>query len=403
MPAAELVTVPGVPLVKVGNWPAVTGPASITAEKIRSMVAASQQSWWDGAPVKPGHFDKRFKAARDGDPALGWAQNLRIETDSDGGEVLVGDYVDVPSKAVHLLKSAYKNRSIEWREDEVGPDGKTYPAVLTGVAVLGATPPGVTGLGRIEALDDVLELFAAGSADSGTHRAFVGDDAERIAQALSVLSEVIHVAEDQTGHDMPDNTVYGGPMADIPEARLRELLDIGVDADILATLEERKATASDTPAPPVEEPKPDGNGDDKPADEPKPEPQPVAEVPAGFTLVPESTLATLQAQAQRGEEAWKAQQAETIEAEVKAASRAGKILPAEIPAYVELLSKDVEQGRKMLSARPVMFSTSETEIGTAMLSAGNSNAAANDFDATYNSLVSRYGQSDPLDAIRGNK
>lgn len=138
-------TIRGVELVRAGTWNASTGRVTISPADLDNMVTASANPEIDGAPIKLGHVDPRF----DGEPALGWVKNLRLSSD---GTVLVGDLVDVPAQLADIIPSAYPRRSVEiaWMKDQGG-------AVLTGLALLGVTPPAVKGLAdvyRVAATED---------------------------------------------------------------------------------------------------------------------------------------------------------------------------------------------------------------------------------------------------------
>lgn len=149
------VTKTGVELVSVGIWNASTGRTRITAADLKAMVDASQDPQYDVPPLKIGHDDDRFQDAngnppstRDGQPAYGWVENLRV---SDDGKTLIGDLVGVPRMLADVMETALRRRSVELvRHDRVG--GKTYAAVLSGLALLGVQPPAVKGLADLRAL-----------------------------------------------------------------------------------------------------------------------------------------------------------------------------------------------------------------------------------------------------------
>lgn len=142
------VNIPGVELVKTGTWHASTGTVTLTASDLESMVSESRDPAVDAAPVKLGHVDPRF----DGEPALGWVRNLRLSSD---GSTLIGDLMEVPASLADIIGSAYPRRSVEidWGLPK-GAGGKRG-AVLTGLALLGVTPPAVKGL------DDVYRTAAS--------------------------------------------------------------------------------------------------------------------------------------------------------------------------------------------------------------------------------------------------
>lgn len=143
----ELVTIKDVPLLRVGTFDASTG--EFTAD--RAMLAAIVRAWESGYTNDPvlklGHQGHR--ASDDSGRAYGQVSNLRV---ADGGDVLLGDYVNVPKVLAEELPSAYPYRSVELalnvtRRDEHGEVVETYDAVLTALALLGDTEPAVAGLG----------------------------------------------------------------------------------------------------------------------------------------------------------------------------------------------------------------------------------------------------------------
>ncbi len=374
----SLVSRYSVELAKVGTWPAVTGPAELTREMFEAMIEASKQAWWDGAPFHIGHFDDRpgFALSRDGDPALGWPEDLRIEDrlDKHGNPytALVGDVHRIPAGIAPALESMYRKRSIEWTENETGPDGKKYRAVLKGVGLLGAKAPGVAGLA------DVVDLLAA-SVDNETkdiRSAFVGDDGNQIVQALSALSDVIRAEPEEIVHDMDqvlhtkvDNdekiALGGQGMTDTLDAQIREQLGLSTEADIADEIKRLKEQAEkvtstvETPAPEVGEPT---TTPVPVAPEPQ-EPQPApggteedekAKLAASLQASPEF-LAEVAEMKRRLDELTAEKEVETVESLLKAASRAGQVAPAELENLRSVMlekpeNKDVVL--QVLSARP---------------------------------------------------
>jgi len=89
--------------------------------------------------LKFGHNDKQ--PMTDGKPALGWVDKVWVE-----GDKLLAHYIDLPKIVYNAVKKKlYKNVSVEL-EFDVNYKGKNYPAILTGVALLGADIPAVNTL-----------------------------------------------------------------------------------------------------------------------------------------------------------------------------------------------------------------------------------------------------------------
>lgn len=149
------VTRRGVELVSVGRWDASTGKTTVKLADLQAMIAASKNDAYDAPPLKIGHDDDRFQDAagnppstRDGEPAYGWIENLRLSVDKT---TLLGDFVGVPKMLADVMDTALRRRSVELvRHDRVGDT--TYSAVLTGVALLGVAAPAVKGLADLRAL-----------------------------------------------------------------------------------------------------------------------------------------------------------------------------------------------------------------------------------------------------------
>lgn len=153
----DLRTIPGVELVKTGRWEISTGTWEVTPELLAAAKASHDSGTIPRPIIKLGHVDARF----DGEPALGYVDNLQI---ADDGNTLVGDLVGVPAWLATIAASAYPNRSVEAVHD-LEYEGATHPLVLTAVALLGVTKPGISTL---TSLADVRELFDV-AASAGTH------------------------------------------------------------------------------------------------------------------------------------------------------------------------------------------------------------------------------------------
>lgn len=135
-------TITGVELVRVGTWQISTGDWTVTADDLRAAVAAHKAGVLRLPVLKIGHTDPRF----DGGPVLGRVDNLRL---TDGGNALVGDFIDVPKAIAALLPRAWPDRSVEALIDYEDPDGTRWPLILTAVALLGETAPGVDTLAGV--------------------------------------------------------------------------------------------------------------------------------------------------------------------------------------------------------------------------------------------------------------
>jgi hypothetical protein len=96
-------------------------------------------------PLKFGHNEEQ--AVTDGKPALGWLSRLWRD-----GKKLMADFSDIPSSVYSMIrKGLYKFTSIELLRN-VEYDGKSFPWMIDAVALLGADPPAVNGLGDLQKL-----------------------------------------------------------------------------------------------------------------------------------------------------------------------------------------------------------------------------------------------------------
>ncbi|RFZ34979.1 hypothetical protein DAVIS_04529 [Mycobacterium marinum] len=152
---ADVRTLRGVELVKVGRWDAKTGVMRTTAQDLVSAVEAVQAGVVHRPALKLGHVEP----LGEGDPAMGFVDNMRLSAD---GQTLIGDFVGVPTKLAAIMPWAYPQRSIEAAYDFQDQDGRQWPMVILAVALLGAHGPAVTSL---KSLADVEDLYAARARD----------------------------------------------------------------------------------------------------------------------------------------------------------------------------------------------------------------------------------------------
>ncbi len=135
----------GVELARTGTFELFAGGRrTFTAEDFADAIAASTDPDLGRPIIKPGHVDDRFD--RQGEPALGLVENMRVD-----GDRLIADYVGVPGWLAATMRTSYPNRSIEGYAGITTPGGKSYRLVVTGVAMLGVTPPAIAGLADLPA------------------------------------------------------------------------------------------------------------------------------------------------------------------------------------------------------------------------------------------------------------
>ncbi len=178
-PPVRLPTVPATPalaqvasveLMHTGTWNLSTGPATFTPDDLRQAVAALDCPAVRRPVLKLGHDEPdpgEDKQRWDGEPAVGWVSNLAV---AESGCTLVGDYVGMPGWLGDIIASAYPDRSIEGWYDFRCQLNHVHPFVLTAVALLGVTPPGI---GTLQSLQDVATLYGvAAAADAPPSQTF---------------------------------------------------------------------------------------------------------------------------------------------------------------------------------------------------------------------------------------
>lgn len=161
--AAPLATLANVELMQTGQWDISTGTVTFTQDDLAAAVSALDCPAIRKPVLKLGHTDPRF----DGEPACGWVANMST---TDSGNTLVGDYVGMPGWLGEILPSAYPDRSIEGAWNFKCQIGHIHPFVITAVAFLGVTPPGV---GTLESLQDIAAMYGvAASGEGGNGKPF---------------------------------------------------------------------------------------------------------------------------------------------------------------------------------------------------------------------------------------
>ena len=144
-------TINNIEIFGVGTWNGM----KFTKEDLEEIAKNTEVLLSDGKhkpPLKLGHSSNQIlKGQDDGDPAMGWIENIRVE-----GKKLLADFARVPNILVSAFKEGlYRQVSVEMRHiDHTG-------WVLTGVALLGADLPAVKNLNDLEAF--LSEKFDAGN------------------------------------------------------------------------------------------------------------------------------------------------------------------------------------------------------------------------------------------------
>lgn len=127
----------------VGTWNGIP----FSATDLKAMAASYNQLHGEGvldAPLKFGHNDDQ--PMTDGEPALGWIEELYVADGKDGQPKLFAKFVDVP-ETVYTAVQAKRYRKVSIELDfGVTHKGRYFDFVLTGIALLGADLPAVNTL-----------------------------------------------------------------------------------------------------------------------------------------------------------------------------------------------------------------------------------------------------------------
>jgi hypothetical protein len=252
----------GVELARPGTWQLSTGKREFTPQMLRDAADFHASTGGQRIPLGFGHMDPRF----DGDPAFGWLTNVRYAEDTQGA-VLLGDLVELDDWVHAAAPSRWPHRSIEGVTG-ISYGGRDYGLVLTRLALLGATPPGMPAL---KSLSDLRQLVAAAAASSG---------GEWIAASIPETTP--------QGAQVPSDRKGAVGMHDA--AKLREALGLAADAsdDEVKTVLASSGLVASQPEPPSPAPDPTPDPAPQPAPDPAPAPQPVAA--SGTTVVLASSV-----------------------------------------------------------------------------------------------------------------
>ncbi|RDB46820.1 hypothetical protein [Tsukamurella tyrosinosolvens] len=143
--------------MRTGRFTASTGPLTVTEQTIADAITAHQARVHRAPVLKIGHDDPRFNF--DGAPSVGWLENLRADPT---GTVLLADLHGVPRWLADAIPTSFPSRSIEAEQGYLDADGRAWPFVVTGLALLGATAP------AINSLADLRQFVAARAARPAT-------------------------------------------------------------------------------------------------------------------------------------------------------------------------------------------------------------------------------------------
>lgn len=168
--APALARLDRVELAHAGTWSiALGGEQTFTPDDFAAAIAAQDCPAVRRPIVKLGHFDARTAGYHtpdgnlDGEPALGWVASMGL---AHNHRTLVADLVGMPAWLGHIAASAYPDRSVEGTRNYRCAIGHVHPFVISAVALLGVTPPGVGTLTSLQ--DHVRALYGVAAAADDT-------------------------------------------------------------------------------------------------------------------------------------------------------------------------------------------------------------------------------------------
>ncbi|QKY79772.1 scaffolding protein [Arthrobacter phage Bumble] len=351
-------TIKGVELLKAGDWKGLKGRALVTKQMLSDIVSAYADKEIDRPVIKLGHIDPRF----DGQPAAGWVTNPRL---SEDGNTLLGDLADMPSRLAAIVPTAYRRRSVEYKRDVTTPSGRTYSASLTGLALLGAQAPAVKGL------EDILDVYASenpGMEDETTYAEVVSlsfEDGD--TPPVPPLPAGTVDARTGSGADSA-NESKGAPVAILEALKAKlGLAAEATEADVEAALAkanltsapaEGEAAPEGTPAAPAGTPAPAAAATPAPGTPGAPAPVALSEGVRVIQLSEDVWNSTQTALSTLQKDAAERRRKETLDV----ALSAGRITPAESPAWEKALAENEDATVALLSSLPARYSTVEVGL-----------------------------------------
>lgn len=317
-----------VELARPGDWKLASGDVTFDAAMLKDAADFFTASGGQAVPVKLGHLDDRF----DGEPTFGTVTNVRYGED-DRGPVLIGDITGMPGWLAAAAPKRWPNRSIEgWRNFDY--QGRIYSLVLSGLAFLGVTPPGVK---NIASLADLQTALAASSAMRLVASAPAGDPAEA-PHETPPEPEPAEPVEDDLADEQADEDPQDSPASEAEEpetqegagmdpAKIREALGLSADAsddEVRSTLTAAGLTTAPVAA---------STGKDAPG---------TMRVDASAWQEREERLARLEAAAAKARESERDQI-------IASAVKDGKFAPTRKPHWARLWDADPEGTREVIA------------------------------------------------------
>ena len=406
----SLVTIPGIPILEVGmEWPAASGPATVTFADLEAIVSSQEDSEISGARLKIGHWDQPDGLVFASEPSLGTFTNYSIVN----GITLYADLVGCPQWFTEIMPTCFPNRSIEGYQQFKTQRGKTYHMILTAVSLLGVEPQAITSLPDLyefmNAEEPPVVVTAGGRRMAGVsartniedvRRAFYEDFATEDKywwwiRAVELDPENQLIVDDDNGqlyripfslggdegitfsdpitvsieyNDVSAKAVFASADYSRPAGRVKandqkedsvgDTDDLGATGTSAPASEGQEGgvtvnvTPPPTPAPPDtgDQPKPDDEDDDDKAKAEEKDDQPVAasKLPPGVVVLDEDTYRQLKAGASAGAEVKAKLDRQDKDALLDGAIQAGKFPPARRDHYSAMYDADPTGTRDLI-------------------------------------------------------
>ena len=186
----ETFAVKGKVILATGKW----NGQIITEAMLDDMIKAFDELSSERAvPLKLGHARDQKLLQGNGYPAAGWINKIYRQ-----GKQLFADLTEIPKKIKEYIESgAYKGVSVEFITHWVnGANNKTYPAVLTALALLGSDIPAVVS----EGINDWEKFYNEHEKDMITIEYTEEEVAKRLA--LETLKKEQKIKEEKMSEEL---------------------------------------------------------------------------------------------------------------------------------------------------------------------------------------------------------
>lgn len=337
----------GVEIARPGSWQLGTGDVDITEDMIYDAADYASLPGSPSVPIRLGHYDPRF----DGEPAMGWVDNLRVKEDEESGEpVLIGDLSGMPEWLEASLPTAWPNRSFEgWGDYEV--DGRKYGMVVDALALLGVSPPGISSIKSLRDVPKALGI-AASRRIVATQRRVPPSERKDIVMDPKLIRQALGLNEDATDLDVVNaflaNSLLGNnneensnpPTNTNPTPAVTNVVPTNTNTNVAPANNNVVPVNNNNPVPANENdnPVPIAAGRNAPL-----------KIVDGMVMVDAAIVTELQGLAKKGELAYKELQRQECDSVIDNAIKAGKFPPSRKEHWKNLWNQDPEGTKEYIN------------------------------------------------------